>query len=147
MCIPLFKERYSGYSFDKNKTVPLFFIERCFKCGRWAPSCYGDEPWRYIICHRGNKDGAYDKVLSLLAKPNQKWAKRCPPSLLFLWPTIFFINRKAQPLGWLRYRRLCCLFMPSGCGQRLNGSSNGGALTGPILFCILACQMNVFLWP
>ncbi len=89
---PLFKERYSGYSFDKNKTVPFSLLKDVLNAARWAPSCYGDEPWRYIVCHRGYK--AYDKVLSLLVKPNQKWAKDAPILIVSVANYIFDKTKK-----------------------------------------------------
>lgn len=75
---PLFKDRHSGYQFDKNKPVSAFVLKDILNAARWAPSCYGDEPWRYIICEKGHKNGAYEKAFKALVEANQKWAKDAP---------------------------------------------------------------------
>ena len=92
--LPIFKERYSGYSFDKSKTVPFSLLKDILNAARWAPSCYGDEPWRYIICEKGHKSGSYKKVLSLLAAPNQKWAKDAPLLIVSVANYIFDKTKK-----------------------------------------------------
>lgn len=91
---PLFKERYSGYSFDTERAVPFSLLKDVLNAARWAPSCYGDEPWRYIVCEKGQKNGNYNKVLSLLAKPNQKWAKDAPILIVSVANYIFDKTKK-----------------------------------------------------
>ncbi|MDC0349258.1 nitroreductase family protein [Alphaproteobacteria bacterium] len=92
--LPLFKQRYSGYSFDKNKAVPLSLLKDILNAARWAPSCYGEEPWRYIICEKGHKNGSYDKVFNTLVKANQKWAKDAPLLIVSVADYIFRKTKK-----------------------------------------------------
>jgi nitroreductase len=96
--LPLFKQRHSGYQFDKTKTVSAFVLKEILNAARWAPSCYGEEPWRYIICEKGHKNGAYDKAFKALAKPNQEWAKDAPILIISIADYIF--RKTDKPNRW-----------------------------------------------
>lgn len=44
-----------------------------FEAGRWAPSSYNSQPWRFIYAKRQTAE--WDKLFYLLAEPNQVWCK------------------------------------------------------------------------
>lgn len=65
----------------RNRWSPLAFnptplhedeIASLFEAARWAPSCYGEQPWRYIYACKG--DDGRENLESLLAEGNS-WAK------------------------------------------------------------------------
>lgn len=98
---PLFKQRHSGYHFDKTKAVSPFVLKDILDAARWAPSCYGDQPWRYIICEKGHKNGSYDKAFQALAPANQKWAKDAP--LLIICVADYIFSQTGKPNRWAGY--------------------------------------------
>jgi len=129
---PLFKERYSGYSFDKDKAVPFSLLKDVLNAARWAPSCYGDEPWRFIICQRHKKDKAYETVYASLAKPNQKWAKEAP--LLIVSVADYIFDKTKKHNRWAAHDTgasagyLCLQAAASGLMAHQMGGFNGPAL-------------------
>ncbi len=71
----LITTRYSGRSYDPTKIVTQEQIDMLIEAARWAPSCYGDEPWRYVICNKQKNLNSWNTLLHCLAEQNQKWAK------------------------------------------------------------------------
>ena len=76
--------RWSGRAFDESKPVsPQDIISLC-EAARWAPSSYGDEPWRYIVWDKLVDPQAWQRAFACLAESNQVWVKRAPLLLLSL---------------------------------------------------------------
>ena len=71
------------------------------EAARWAPSCYGDEPWRYIVCDKSTNEAAWDKAFSCLAEGNQSWAVNAPVLILALANTMFSHNDNEN--RWAQY--------------------------------------------
>lgn len=88
----LLVKRWSGRAYDANRPVAHEHIISLLEAARWAPSCYGDEPWRYIVCDKSTNKAAWDKAFSCLADGNQSWAVNAPVLLLALANTIFSHN-------------------------------------------------------
>jgi nitroreductase len=74
----LFNNRYSGYSYDPSKNVSKQQLSLIFQAAQSAPSCYNEQPWRFIVCDKNTHPKAYDKLLSSLVEFNQGWAKNAP---------------------------------------------------------------------
>jgi nitroreductase len=70
------KLRKSGRAYS-DKLVEEEKIHRILEAARWAPSSMNEQPWRYIIATKENKE-VYDKVLNALAEANQVWVKKAP---------------------------------------------------------------------
>jgi nitroreductase len=51
------------------------------EAARWAPSSYNEQPWRYILARRSDRE-AFEKLLSCLVDGNQAWAKHVPVLLI-----------------------------------------------------------------
>jgi nitroreductase len=69
-------DRWSPYSFD-DRPVPDDDLRSLFEAARWAPSCFNEQPWYYIVARK--KDGKeYDRMLSCLVETNQVWARNAP---------------------------------------------------------------------
>jgi nitroreductase len=70
------KSRYSTRAFIPKK-LEKNQIDLLFEAAKWAPSCYNEQPWRFIV---GERDGIgdYEGILSSLVEFNQNWAKSAP---------------------------------------------------------------------
>lgn len=70
--------RWSCRAFDINRPVTREQIVSVCEAGRWAPSCRGDEPWRYIVWDLYRNRDAYLKAFDCLDEWNQRWVKNVP---------------------------------------------------------------------
>ena len=77
-------QRWSGRAFDDSKPVPHHAVISLCEAARWAPSSYGDEPWRYVVWDKLTDPTAWQKAYSCLAESNQVWVKRAPLLMLSL---------------------------------------------------------------
>ena len=75
-------ERWSCRAFDINKIVTREQIISICEAGRWAPSCNGDEPWRFIIWDINHNKLAHENAFNCLGVWNQKWVKNAPVLLV-----------------------------------------------------------------
>lgn len=76
--LPQFAARYSGVSYDSSRALTEDQILALSEAARWAPSCHGDQPWRYIICDKTSNPEAWNKALACLLEKNQAWCKSAP---------------------------------------------------------------------
>lgn len=74
----LLARRWSPRSFKPDVPVTAAQQTALAEAARWAPSCYGAEPWSYIFCDRHADEEAWNKALACLAPPNQAWAGSAP---------------------------------------------------------------------
>ncbi len=97
----LFAERWSTRAFDAEKPVKAEAILSCLEAARWAPSCFGEEPWRYIVADRFNDEAGWPNVLGALAPKNQLWAQRAPVLIIALAEPAF--SQNGNPNRWAEY--------------------------------------------
>jgi nitroreductase len=74
--------RWSGRAFDASRTISQAQIVVLLEAARWAPSCYGDQPWRFVVCDKGTDQASWQQAFDCLAPGNQAWVKDA--SLLLL---------------------------------------------------------------
>ncbi|RME81434.1 MAG: methyltransferase domain-containing protein [Zetaproteobacteria bacterium] len=74
----VFAERWSTRAFDSAQAVERSKLASCLEAARWAPSCYGEQPWRFIVADKHANPNAWEAVLHALAEKNQLWAKNAP---------------------------------------------------------------------
>ncbi|MFQ5660089.1 MAG: nitroreductase family protein [Gammaproteobacteria bacterium] len=74
--------RWSGRAYDPSRPVSREQLITLIEAARWAPSCYGDEPWRYIVCDKSTDQTAWDKLFGCLMPLNQSWVKNVPLLIL-----------------------------------------------------------------
>ncbi|MDX8409531.1 MAG: nitroreductase family protein [Mariprofundales bacterium] len=98
---PLFADRWSPYAFDPNQPLTSEQLACCIEAARWAPSCFGDEPWRFIICVKAEQPQAWQSLLVCLSPKNQEWAKNAPVLLLACADTLF--SQVGKPNRWGAY--------------------------------------------
>ena len=76
----LLARRWSPRAFDANRPVSREQLTALLEAGRWAPSCNGDEPWRYLIWDRKRDP---EEPVGL---PETELCHPCAPfSYLFAW--------------------------------------------------------------
>ena len=75
---PLLAKRWSSRAIDAHKFISREHITALLEAARWAPSCYGDEPWRFLVCDKTTHPEAWEKAFACLAESNQTWVKNAP---------------------------------------------------------------------
>ncbi|CAN4274050.1 NfnB Nitroreductase [Methylophilaceae bacterium] len=93
--------RWSGRAFDATKAVSKEQILSLCEAARWAPSCFGDQPWRFMVWDKNSNVDAWQKAFDCLVPGNQEWVKHAPVLLLVLADTLFGHNQK--PNRWAQY--------------------------------------------
>ncbi len=97
----LIASRWSGRAYDFGKPVSKEDIVSLVEAARWAPSCYGDQPWRFIVFDKATNETAWEKALDCLAEGNRAWAKDAP--LLFLSCADSILTKNGSPNRWGQY--------------------------------------------
>ena len=77
--LPVLLERWSPRAFA-NRDVSPADLKTIFEAGRWAPSSYNEQPWRFFVGHRGSE--TYTKIFDALVPSNQDWGKSAPVLIL-----------------------------------------------------------------
>lgn len=86
---PVILERWSPRAFADRDVTPSD-LKAIFEAGRWAPSSYNEQPWRFFVGHRNSE--TYNKILDALVPFNQDWAKHAPVLILGVARTRFSHN-------------------------------------------------------
>ncbi len=94
-------ERWSPRAFDADKPVEQEKLLSVLEAARWAPSCFGDEPWRFVVTNRFEDEDAWQQMFSILVPGNQTWAQRAPVLMLACADSVFRANGK--PNRWTHY--------------------------------------------
>ena len=79
---PLLARRWSPRAFDTNRPVSRSQLAALLEAARWAPSCNGDEPWRYLIWDRARDADGWQRAFECLSENNRKWVKNVPLLML-----------------------------------------------------------------
>lgn len=93
----LLSHRWSPYSFS-DRAIPVDDLRAIFEAARWAPSCYNEQPWFYIVATQDDPK-EFKKLLSCLVEGNQVWADRVPVLALGCASTTFALNGTSNRLG------------------------------------------------
>ena len=93
--------RWSGRAYDASQQVSHAQIIALLEAARWAPSCYGDQPWRFIVWDKHADAQAWQQAFDCLAPANQAWVKDAPLLLLVCADSLFSHNQ--HPNRWAQY--------------------------------------------
>ncbi len=85
----IIEQRWSPRAFS-NQEVENHKLQSILESARWAPSAFNEQPWRFIVGHKG--DDAYNKILSSLVDWNKLWASNAPILILNLAKKTFTHN-------------------------------------------------------
>ena len=93
--------RWSPRAFDAGNRVDRDKLAACLEAARWAPSCFGEEPWRFLVCDRHADEGAWQGLHDCLSEKNQSWAGSVPVLILVCAGSAFRAN--GSPNRWAQY--------------------------------------------
>jgi len=97
----LIASRWSGRAYDSSRLLSREQIISLVEAARWAPSCFGDQPWRFIVFDKATNQSAWEKALACLAEGNQSWAKDAPLLLLACADSV--LSQNGKPNRWGQY--------------------------------------------
>ena len=97
----LIAKRWSCRAFEADKKVSREQIVALLEAARWAPSCFGDEPWRFIVWDKNSDAAAWQKAFDCLGEWNQNWVKNAPVLVLTTAHSLF--RRDGSPNRWGQY--------------------------------------------
>ena len=93
--------RWSPRAYDANKSVSQEQVTALLEAARWAPSCFGDQPWRFIVWNKAQDAAAWQQAFDCIVPNNQTWVKDAPVLLLICADTLFSHNQ--TPNKWAQY--------------------------------------------
>lgn len=78
----------SGEAVDERE------IQALFEAARWAPSCFNEQPWRFLFARRDTPH--WNDFFALLVEGNQRWARRAALLVVVLSRRTFERNDAAS---------------------------------------------------
>lgn len=93
--------RWSPRAYDATKPVSQDQIIALLEAARWAPSCFGDQPWRFIVWNKAKDAAAWQLAFDCIVPNNQTWVKNAPVLMLVCADTLFGHNQ--TPNRWGQY--------------------------------------------
>ena len=97
----LLATRWSPRAFDVSRSVSRSQILALIEAARWAPSCFGEEPWRFLVLDKTQDQASWQKALACLAEANQAWAKNA--SVLVLAAAEPKFSQSGKDDRWYQY--------------------------------------------
>lgn len=97
----LIAKRWSGRAYDPDNTLSREQIISLIEAARWAPSCYGDQPWRYLVFDKSTNQDVWQQALDCLGEGNREWAQYAPLLLLACADSI--LSKNGKPNRWGQY--------------------------------------------
>ena len=76
----LLRRRWSPRAFSDRKVEPGK-LQSLLEAARWAPSCFNEQPWRFIIATNEDRT-EYERLLDCLMEGNKQWAQGAPVLML-----------------------------------------------------------------
>lgn len=95
---PLIRERWSPRAFAHD-AIDDDELGALLEAARWAPSCFNEQPWRFIVARPQNK-AEFTTLLSCLLPANQEWAQHAGLLLLTVASLHFEHNQRPNRHAW-----------------------------------------------
>ncbi len=89
------KVRWSPRSFS-NEKINDDDIKAIIEGARIAPSCFNEQPWRFLYAHR-DETIKFEKIIELLTDSNKIWAKDAPVLMIIYAIKKFKISGRENP--------------------------------------------------
>ncbi len=83
---PSFLNRWSPRAFTAE-TISETELLTILEAGRWAPSAFNSQPWRFVYALRDTPE--WDKLFPILVEFNQGWAKSASALVIMISKTHF----------------------------------------------------------
>lgn len=93
--------RWSPRAYDPQRGVTPAQVTALVEAARWAPSCFGAEPWRFLMWNRATDPAGWQQAFDCLSDNNRKWAGKV--QLLFLACAGASFEHNGQPNRWSHY--------------------------------------------
>jgi nitroreductase len=93
-------QRWSGRAYDPDRPLIREHRTALLEAARWAPSCFGYQPWRLLLWDRGGNEPAWRRAFDCLTEGNRSWAADAPLLMLSCADTRFADGR---PNRWSAY--------------------------------------------
>ena len=93
--------RWSPRAFDAQRGVTPAQTTALIEAARWAPSCFGAEPWRFLVWNRATDAAGWQQAFDCLSDNNKKWAGKVPLLIMACAGATFEHN--GQPNRWSQY--------------------------------------------
>ena len=90
------QKRWSPRAFDSGREVLEEDLMALLEAARYAPSCFNEQPWRFIVGKRGSE--TYDRINAALTESNREWASNASVLMMILSRQAFGYNQK--PNRW-----------------------------------------------
>jgi len=95
--LPQLTQRRSPRAYT-SQPVSAEALQQLFTAAGSAASCFGEQPWRFVVGSQATSQEAYDKILGTLAEFNQAWAKKAPVLAIAIAKTTF--SHDNNPNKW-----------------------------------------------
>jgi nitroreductase len=92
------QQHWSPRAFDSQRAVPEEELMAVLEAARYAPSCFNEQPWRFIVAKTPQQR---DQLASILSPSNKLWAEKAPVLLLILSKQLF--ARNGKPNRWHQF--------------------------------------------
>lgn len=89
---PVIARRWSPRAYEPDRPVADTDLRTCLEAARWAPSCFNEQPWRFLVFDHRDPE-AQAKAHDCLSEGNA-WAKRAPVLILSVAKLTFTHNGK-----------------------------------------------------
>ena len=100
--LEIIQKRWSPRSFN-GKEVETWKLHTLFEAASWAASCFGEEPWRFLLASRSDT-AQFDRLLGLLVPKNQEWAQHAGALAISFGEEDFQPQWRAEPVRHPRCR-------------------------------------------
>lgn len=98
--LPVLTQRRSPRAYTAQP-VPTETLQQLFTAAASAASCYGEQPWRFIVGSKSTSPAAFEKILGTLAPFNQTWVQKAPVLAISIAKTNF--SHDNNPNAWARH--------------------------------------------
>jgi nitroreductase len=88
----LLAQRWSPRAFAADRPVPREAVRSLLEAARWAPSCFNEQPWRYLVFDDSVADALAEARACLM--DGNAWARIAPVLLLSVARESFTRNDK-----------------------------------------------------
>ncbi len=92
----LLARRWSPRAIDPDRPVLREHLLALLEAARWAPSCFGEQPWRYLVWDRFRDAAGWQQAFACLTEGNQVWVKDAPVLLMSVVTPNFSHNNKSN---------------------------------------------------
>ena len=87
----IFPSRWSPRAMT-GEPIEVSTLMSLFEAARWAPSCFNNQPWRFLYAHRTGPH--WDRFLDLLRPQNREWCEHAAVLMVAVSKETFDHNGK-----------------------------------------------------